>query len=144
MALQNKKEEDPKGTPGKEKKPSTPEQAVHFEKESLEVPERKKEISSDDARISAELRKEIEMMELDENTKKDAEAKAEKIEFLGEKDKIEHLLQMAREKGVVFAIQVARKMNEPYLLDILHDTLAREGFYLKMSQPADDDNDKKT
>lgn len=69
------------------------------------------------------------MMELDDKAKSEAEAKAEKIDFLGEKEKIERLLDIAREKGLVFAIQVARKMNEPYLLDILHDTLAQEGFY---------------
>jgi hypothetical protein len=68
-------------------------------------------------------------MELDDKAKSEAEAKAEKIDFLGEKEKIERLLDIAREKGLVFAIQVARKMNEPYLLDILHDTLAQEGFY---------------
>ena len=39
------------------------------------------------------------------------------------------LLKIAREKGLVYAIQVAKKMNEPYLLDVLHDTLASEGFY---------------
>ena len=89
----------------------------------------KKESLRDDRIVSAELRKEIEMMELDDELKGEAKKKAEKIEFLGEKEKIEHLLQMAREKGLVFAIQVARKMNEPYLLDILHDTLAQEGFY---------------
>ena len=77
----------------------------------------------------SELRREIELMEVDEKTKEEAEKKAKKIEFLGEEDKIEHLLQIAREKGLVFAISVARKMNEPYLLDVLHDTLAREGFY---------------
>ena len=55
-----------------------------------------------------------------------------------------HLLQIARDKGVIFAIQLVRKMNEPYLLDVFHDTLAREGFYKKMAQNAnDDDNDKK-
>ena len=54
--------------------------------------------------------------------------KAESTVELG-KEKIEHLLETAREKGVVFAIQVAKRMNEPYLLDILHDTLAQEGFY---------------
>jgi len=48
-----------------------------------------------------------------------------------EKEKIEHLLEMAREKGVLFAIQVAKKMNEPFLLDTLHDALAREGYYQK-------------
>jgi len=94
----------------------------------------KKEVSPDDKIVSAELRKEIEMMELDDSTKAEAKKKAEKIEFLGEKEKIEHLLQIAREKGLVFAIQVARRMNEPYLLDILHDTLAQEGFYKDFSK----------
>ena len=37
-------------------------------------------------------------------------------------------------------------MNDPYLLDLLHDILAKEGFYQKMGQTTDDDNDddKKT
>jgi hypothetical protein len=29
-------------------------------------------------------------------------------------------------------------MNEPYILDILHDTLAQEGFYKKIGQTTDD------
>jgi len=105
----------------------------------------RKELSQDEKRVSAELRREVGLMELDENLKKEAEKKAEKIEFLGEKEKVEHLLQMAREKGITFAIQVARKMNDPYLLDILHDTLAQEGFYKKIGQqnPNDDDDDNK-
>lgn len=127
-----------------EKGPSAGEREVVRSQEAVRVPERK-EISEDDRIVSAELRKEIEMMELDDNAKAEAEKKAEKIEFLGEKEKIEHLLEIAREKGVIFAIQVARRMNEPYLLDILHDTLAQEGFYKKMGKPADDDdnNDNK-
>jgi general stress protein 26 len=38
---------------------------------------------------------------------------------------------MARKKGVIFAIQVARKMNEPYLLDILHDIKSRKMLWSK-------------
>ena len=129
MALQKKKEELELQ---REKIPSN-EQSVHFEREGNKAPE-SKEISEDDKIVSAELRREIEMMELDPNTKKEAEVQREKIEYLGEKEKIEHLLQMAREKGVVFAIQVAKKMNEPYLLDILHDVLAREGFYKNLTK----------
>ena len=98
------------------------------EREGVRIPEQK-EVSRSDSIVSAELRREIEMMELDDNLKAEAKKKAEKIEFLGEKEKIEHLLETAREKGLVFAIQVARRMNEPYLLDILHDTLAQEGYY---------------
>jgi hypothetical protein len=128
MALQNKKEEDPKIIPSPEKIVPSDNQEVRTGVEVEKIQE-KKETSREDRLVSAELRREIEMMELDDEMKKVAEKKAEKIEFLGEKEKIEHLIQMAREKGLVFAIQVARKMNEPYLLDVLHDTLAQEGFY---------------
>jgi len=98
----------------------------------LEAPEKvleRKERLDEDRIVSAELRREIEMMQIDDNVKKIAEQKAQKISFLGEEEKIKHLLKLAREKGVIFAVHVARKMNEPYLLDILHDTLAQEGFY---------------
>ena len=135
MALQDKQEE----LNAPEKRAPAAEQAVNFEREKSSE---RKEISQDDKLVSAELRKEIEMMELDDSTKAEAEKKAEKIEFLGEKEKIEHLLQMAREKGVFFAIQVAKRMNEPYLLDILHDTLANEGLYKQFAKPTDDDDQK--
>lgn len=101
--------------------------------EEYKVPE-KKEIPSQESIVTAELKEEIEKMELDETAKTEAKNKADKIEFLGEKEKIMHLLEIAREKGAVFAIQVAKKTNDPYLLDILHDILAREGFYLKLGQ----------
>ncbi|MEI7424631.1 MAG: hypothetical protein WCK10_00730, partial [Candidatus Staskawiczbacteria bacterium] len=126
-----------------EKKTPDNEQTVNLSPER-EVTLEGKELLRDDKAVTAELRREIEMMQLDDNTKKDAEAKAEKIEFLGEKEKIEHLLQTAREKGLVFAIHVARKMNEPYLLDVLHDTLADEGYYkdfINKKNITDDDSD---
>lgn len=116
------------------------EQAVHFEREK--APEKKD--SPYEKVVSDELKREIEMMELDDEAKADAEKKAKKIEFLGEKEKIEHLLEIAKEKGLIFAIQVARKMNEPYLLDILHDTLAREGYYQKLGQTTSDDDQSQT
>jgi len=105
------------------------------------VPE-KKEITKSDEIITAELKRELDLMEMDPNLKKGVEAEKEKISFLGEKEKIEYLLKIAREKGLVFAIQIARKMNEPFLLDLLHDTLAREGYFkdfMPGSKPSDDD-----
>jgi len=92
-------------------------------------PIKEKEPSDDDKNIEKELRREIEMMEVDDNLKKEAEQKANKIHFLGDDEKLKHLLETAREKGVVFAIKVAKSMNEPYLLDTFHDLLAKEGLY---------------
>ncbi len=111
--------------------------------EKEKIPERK-EVSRDDKIVSAELLEEITKMEQDENAKKDIEKKKEKIEYLGEKEKIEHLLQIAREKGITFAVQEARKTNDPYLIDMLHDILQNEGMYKKIAQSDDDNDDKKT
>jgi len=124
MADQDKKPELKKGeTSAIENKPE-------FKVDDIPAPERK-EILEDEKIVSDELKREIELMSADENLKGEAEKKAKKISFLGEKEKIEHLLKIAHEKGVVLAIQVAKRMNDPYLLDIFHDVLAKEGYYQK-------------
>jgi len=112
---------------------SIPQQEAHSQQEEATISE-KYEISLQEKIITDELKREIELMELDESKKAEAEKIKQKIEFLGEKEKIEHLLQIAREKGVIFAVQLAKKMNEPYLLDTFHDILAQEGYYQKLMQ----------
>ncbi|MDO8524615.1 MAG: hypothetical protein Q7R99_03230 [bacterium] len=46
--------------------------------------------------------------------------------------KIEHLLELAQDKGkgIDFAIEVAKKTGDPCLIDLLHDTLVKKGLYL--------------
>jgi len=107
-----------------EARPNLQEQINSSEQEKTEKIDAK-----EDAIVSAELRREIELMNVDDNLKKLAEQKANKISFLADDDKLKHLLQVAKEKGVLFAIQTAKKMNDPFLLDTLHDALAREGYY---------------
>ena len=104
-----------------------------FGKEAGPAPE-KREISAEDKLVAEKLRKEIDMMELDDNLKDEAKQKAEKISYLAEDEKIKHLMQVAHEKGVVFAVKMAKSMNDPYLLDIFHDVLAREGLYQKFTK----------
>ncbi len=89
-----------------------------------ELPEGK----GDDA-ISQELRREIELMEIEPDLKEHALEKAQKIRLMAQDDKLQNLLDMAKQKGVVFAIKVAQSMNDPYILDTFHDLLAREGLY---------------
>lgn len=111
-----------------ERKISADEQKIEFKKETEPVQE-KQEVPSQDKLVAEGLRREIEMMELDESQKKEAEEKAKKITFLGDDQKLEHLLEIAKEKGVVYAVKVAKNMNDPFLLDTFHDLLAREGMY---------------
>lgn len=122
MADQNKNE--------KPRKPEFPavEKRSEPERRDIPVPERRESVE-DEKIVSDELKREIELMDVDEKLRGEAEKKAQKISFLGEQEKIEHLLKIARQKGVVFAIQVAKRMNDPYLLDVFHDILAKEGFF---------------
>jgi hypothetical protein len=111
-------------------KAPAPEQEVHFNWDKEKKIE-KQELTDDEIIISEELKREIELMQVDDNLKKEAEQKANTIQALADDDKLKMLLQTAKEKGVVYAISVAKKMNDPFLLDSLHDILAREGYYQK-------------
>jgi len=127
MVINNYNKEENLKTPEKETL-TIAEEGLEASKERIEnIQERG--FSVEEKNITDQLKKEIEAMEMDENLKAEAKKKALKIEFLGEQEKIEHLLKIAHEKGVVFAIKTAREMQDPYLLDILHDLLAKEGFY---------------
>ncbi len=76
-------------------------------------------------------REEIEKADLDDHLKMQVQSHAKDLSVSGleEERKIKKLLDIAKAKGPVFAIHVAKKMNDPYLLDKLHDKLAQGGFY---------------
>lgn len=66
----------------------------------------------------------------------EAEAKKEtvKIKKMDSQGKLQRLLVIARDKGVVFAVKVARDLGDPYALDMLHDVLAKDENYKKLMQ----------
>ena len=47
------------------------------------------------------------------------------------KNKIKLLLAVGEKKGLEFSIKEAKKENDPFLLDIYHDVLAKDGAYKK-------------
>ena len=96
------------------------------EEETAEVKE-EGELETD----AGELRKEMEKMDLDEVSNKQAQAAAQTIASQQEEEKIKSLLALAKGKGVIYAIKVAQKMNDAYILDQLHDRLIQEGMYKK-------------
>ena len=103
-----------------------------FFAETKEVKE--KESSREDELVREEIKREIEIMNQDENLKKESESKAKKIQVLGEEEKIEHLFKIAKEKGVAYAVKIASNMNDPYILDIFHDVLVREGLWKRFEK----------
>jgi len=48
------------------------------------------------------------------------------------KGKLKELLDIGEEKGLSYAIKIARRSNDPFLLDVFHDILARDGNYKKI------------
>lgn len=76
-----------------------------------------------------ELRKKIETMDLGDDVRQRAKTQSHQIESLKEEEKIKNLLKITKEKGVVYAVTVAKNMNDPYILDTFHDRLIEEGYY---------------
>ncbi|MDO8529968.1 MAG: hypothetical protein Q7S10_00965 [bacterium] len=82
-----------------------------------------------DKTAEKELRKKIEEMHLDPKLQQQSKAQADDIKSLAQKEKLETLLKSAKNKGVIYAIHVAKSMDDPYILDTFHDMLVREGYY---------------
>lgn len=108
----------------------SPEQKIEFLKEGVKTPE-KKEPTQEEFITKEALKREIDKMELDDSLKEEANQKASKIQTLGEEKKIEHLLEIVKGKGIIFAVKVAKQMNDPYLLDTFHDILVKNWIYYK-------------
>ncbi|MSU54748.1 MAG: hypothetical protein EXS48_02890 [Candidatus Staskawiczbacteria bacterium] len=75
------------------------------------------------------IKAQIENMVLGDDAKIQVQTHSNDFQSLEATGKIEKLLQLTKQKGVIFAVAVAKKMNDPYVLDTLHDTLAKEGYY---------------
>ena len=102
---------------------------VSVERKSEKVEEKtEKEIVEE--KISEELNKMKLMPDLDEEIEKETL----QINSLQKEGKLLRLLELAKEKGVSFAVIVAKKMKDPYTLDAFHDILSREGYYKKLSK----------
>jgi len=43
--------------------------------------------------------------------------------------KLKYLMDLASEKGVFYAVEIAKKLNDPYVLDVFHDNLASNEQY---------------
>ena len=102
---------------------------IEAEQELREVTEAKEQLSAQEIQAAKEA---IENMDLSDGLKQQTQSSAQDIKSLKEEEKIKKLLELAKAKGVVYAIHTAKKMNDAYVLDILHDQLAKEGLYKKL------------
>ena len=107
------------------------EQKIQSSSEVLSSPEKAGELShiEKDAKEHQQIRQKLENMDLEDNLKKTVQQSANDIESVDDAKKLEHLLKLVKTKGVIYAVNVAKKMDDPYLLDVLHDALVKNGYY---------------
>ncbi|MCK4453740.1 hypothetical protein KAU51_00070 [Candidatus Parcubacteria bacterium] len=114
--------------PGKEyREEISPKETIEEREEVLE----KKELTETEKEARKELEKEIKKVKLSSQAKIQAQKQAEDIKKGTVQGKIQHLLDLAQTQGLAYAVEVVRKMDDPYLLDLFHDTLAKQGLFKK-------------
>ncbi len=77
------------------------------------------------------LKKKVEEINLEEEMKPQVGGKVQDAQDLEDEEKIQYLIKLAQTKGAIFAVKVAQKMDNPYVLDSLHDALIEQGYYKK-------------
>ena len=107
-----------------------------FEKiqEKKERGEEKEFLTAEEKIVKEKLRREIELMEISPELQDEARKKAQKIKALDVQGKIKNLLLAAEEEGVAFAIKIAEGLKDPYLLDVFHDILVRDGLFKRFKK----------
>ncbi len=68
---------------------------------------------------------------MDEEEEEEIKKREEEKKLLVKK-KIHYLIKLGEEKGLEYSIKEARKENDPFLLDVYHDVLAKDGAYKKL------------
>jgi len=96
--------------------------------------ERKPEEIEAEKAVREKLKEEIEEMIVSPELTVEAGKKAKKIKDLDQKGKLKRLLELAEEGGINFAVEVCKGMKDPFLLDVFHDILAKEGLYKKFKK----------
>ncbi len=124
--------EQKEAIPGKERIGEKVVEELYTEKkEELE----KRELLSEQEKIIREkLEREVAKMKLSPQLQDEVQKKTQQIKDLDKKGKLKKLLDLAEEKGVAFAIGVAKDMKDPYTLDIFHDILVRNQLYKKFGK----------
>jgi len=86
-------------------------------------------LKDEEKEIREAMKQEIEKLKVEPEFEEEIPKIAQKIKEFDEEAKLKKLFDLAQEKGLAFAVNVAKKMDDPYTLDLFHDILARDEFY---------------
>ncbi|MGC9031165.1 MAG: hypothetical protein ACP5H7_00065 [Minisyncoccia bacterium] len=90
---------------------------------------KEKKLLEEEKMIKENIEKQISQFKPSPKIEKISQQKWEKIKDLDIEKKIFELLKIAENKGISFAVNIAQKSKDPYLLDLFHDILAKNEYY---------------
>lgn len=96
--------------------------------EGREIIEKKEALEDYDAK---ELKEAIEKTDIDDSLKIQASGHAQSVKEAPDTERLKKLIDIAAAKGIAYAVHVAQKTGDAYLVDALHDALAQDGLYNK-------------
>ncbi len=110
--------------------PPLPLEARVFERVLEKKLEKKEILTEKEKIIRNKLLEQASKKKLAPQLKDEVEKETKQLKpLLNPEEKIKHLLNLAQEKGVVFAIKVAQKLGDDYCLDVFRDILAKNSLY---------------
>ena len=91
----------------------------------------KEKLSREEKEPRKELEKELQKIKLSSQEQVQVQKEAEDLKKQTAEGKIKRLLDLAQSKGLAYSVEVVKKMDDAYLLDVFHDTLAKGGLFKK-------------
>ncbi len=104
------------------------------ERPAESAPERPETLTEEEEREREQIREELEHVELPVPKQKQAQQQSITVGGLSPKEQLERLVTIAFEDGPEVAVTAARKLQDAYILDALHDALAKDKLYQKLKE----------
>lgn len=97
--------------------------------EKLEGIEGREEKEEQGENARKHLEREAERISLTSSDTQDLRKQSAAVNMASDQGKIQRLLKLVEDKGAFFAIKVAQETGDSYVLDLLHDVLAKDNLY---------------
>lgn len=103
-----------------------------LESEVEKQPEKKPEFLSDsEKQEKVKIQEEIKKVNFQQIDEEEVEKEVESLKIKPLPGKIDRLFELAKDKGLFFALKIAESTGDGYLIDVFHDLLVKDSFFKK-------------
>jgi len=98
--------------------------------ESQDTP-KPKELTPNEKELKKQLQEKMEGIQLSAPVQQQTAQAAQDLSTQSLEQKVKQLLDFAQTKGLEYSVDIAKKTNDPLLIDLYHDILAKDGYFQK-------------